>query len=281
MPSHNVHAFIGKRICGFYNVEIDALIDFSKKNSSKDEDVEIVEEIEIPVRCLPGMVIIETDIVSKRSHDAGRTTCKVLFSQTREVLRKYGEQGVCYYILHHYLDKLEDIILGGILHQYSQVKEEESGFDIATRTLMLQLKEAVRTGLDAEVSALKALELIVDKGFRDPFTDYCSLLTYEMKLFREYKSRTRTRKSANLEALWYTCLKTLESQQDWDIAKLIATIARTVREKIVMNAEWVWCTIMKYDYLRLARSNKFGVNLIRHMMKTLNCDNVLKNPPTL
>jgi len=75
-------------------VEIDALIDFSKKNSGKDEDVEIVEKIEIPVRCLPGMVIIETDIISKRGHDAGRTTCKVLFSQTREVLRKYGEQGV-------------------------------------------------------------------------------------------------------------------------------------------------------------------------------------------
>jgi hypothetical protein len=66
---------------------------------------------------------------SKRGHDAGRISCSTLLSQARLVLERFGEKGLCYYILHHYLDKFLNMLTGQILNLYSKHKDEEDAFN--------------------------------------------------------------------------------------------------------------------------------------------------------
>lgn len=77
MPSWKVHKEIGKIILNFYNHEIDQLID--------SED-----------------------------HDAGRYDNAVLSWQFEYVWSKWGWEGICYYVLHHVLDRIQDITVSEI-----------------------------------------------------------------------------------------------------------------------------------------------------------------------
>jgi len=261
---------IGRMICRFYNREIDRLIDHSEKSVNK-ESVPSTTEIVIPLPQLPGKVIIYTDITSRKSHDAGRVTCDVLLSQVKEVLSRFGEPGLCYYVLHHYLDKLWNMIRGQLLHLYSQTKDRgdfDVAFDAAIRELVSHFKEVIREGFETEVSVFKALELIVDKGFKD-LSNYLELEKYEMELFSRYKSRTRRDKEVALEALWYMCLETLKSQQDWELAKYIVETAKHVKEKIIENAERVWCILMRHQYQKFLK--ELEAKTLWFIMKSLNC----------
>jgi len=75
MPSWRVHRIIGEIVCNFYNHEIDKLIDLTGK------------------------------------HDAGRYDSVILNEDLEYVFKRWGTEGVCYYILHHVLDRLSDIIV--------------------------------------------------------------------------------------------------------------------------------------------------------------------------
>ena len=75
MPSHKIHAIVGKLICDFSSRDIDELIDSYK-------------------------------------HDLSRIYCKEFFEQATTIYEKYGSKGICYLALHHYLDKLSSIIKG-------------------------------------------------------------------------------------------------------------------------------------------------------------------------
>jgi hypothetical protein len=91
MPSHKVHAIVGKLVCGFSAKEIDELID------------------------------------EKRPHDLSRISCREFFNQVSIIYKKYGEKGICYFALHHYLDKLVSIMEGRItkLHYRARSSLEE------------------------------------------------------------------------------------------------------------------------------------------------------------
>jgi len=75
MPSWKVHRTVGKVVCNFYDHEIDKLIDLTE------------------------------------GHDAGRYDSQVLKEQFEYVYEKWGPEGVCYYVLHHILDRLSDILV--------------------------------------------------------------------------------------------------------------------------------------------------------------------------
>lgn len=76
MPSWKVHRIIGKIVCvGFYDNEIDRLIDMIGE------------------------------------HDAGRYDPRVLHEHFKYVKERWGERGIVYYVLHHVLDRLSDILV--------------------------------------------------------------------------------------------------------------------------------------------------------------------------
>ncbi len=75
MPSWKVHRTIGKIVCNFYDHEIDKLIDLTE------------------------------------GHDAGRYDSQVVKEQFEYVYKRWGSEGVCYYVLHHILDRLSDIVV--------------------------------------------------------------------------------------------------------------------------------------------------------------------------
>jgi hypothetical protein len=162
MPSHRVHEAAGKVICGFSSRDIDELIDRG------------------------------------RGHDASRKNCRKLLIQATEVYNKYGENGLCYYILHHYLDKLASIIKGRfyrILMQYRYLPVEER---------FRYYPQEVRQGLLDEVSTLSYL---ADKSSTNLYLEVSralqetpgSLVERYIK-YREYVNKGYAKKTAKKKA---------------------------------------------------------------------------------
>lgn len=324
MPSHGAHMAIGRLICKYYNREIDKTIDeHSNITPSGSITYNPIKKDIIRFYLFP--FIVSSDIDDKKMHDKARVSCDTLFSQARDVLNKYGEKGLCYYVLHHYLDKIENIVLGQILSQWSKkYKNEdneciaitennigsqrssiddkdneeyteytiesierrnneidecirqrklsgyEDGFDKAVKDVMNSLRDFIRIGFESEISTFKAIEIIVLENVKNPW----DLIRYGFDMTKHYTSRTRSRKVDNLMYLWAGCLQVIEGQGGVDIAETIASMSRYVREKIVENAEKIWCTILRYDHNRLARGKKFGSEITLLMMKTLRCDKI-------
>jgi len=130
MPSHKVHAIVGKLVCGFSAKEIDKLVD------------------------------------KKYHHDLSRISCREFFNQASIIYKKYGEKGICYFALHHYLDKLVSIMKGKI-----EVKIASS-FPLSflhSREILLPYEDLekylknlindIRTGLSNEISVLSLLTI--------------------------------------------------------------------------------------------------------------------------
>ncbi len=85
VPSWKVHRLVGEIVCfGFYNHKIDRLID------------------------------------SKGSHDAGRYDEAIFKNEALMMLREFGGNGLCYYVLHHVLDRLQDLLVSELVYGYEQ-----------------------------------------------------------------------------------------------------------------------------------------------------------------
>ena len=74
MVSWSSHRVVGQVICGTYYTSIDELID------------------------------------NALGHDSSRYDIEKLYKLYKTVKQRYGEQGLCYAVLHHYIDRLSDII---------------------------------------------------------------------------------------------------------------------------------------------------------------------------
>jgi hypothetical protein len=211
---------IGRLICEYYNREIDKTIDeHSNITPSGSNTYNPIKKNVIHFYLFP--FIVSPDIDDKKMHDKARVSCHTLFSQVRDVLNKYGEKGLCYYVLHHYLDKIENIILGQILSQWSKkYKDEddeyirqrklggyEDGFDKAVKDVMNSLRDFIRIGFENEISTFKAIEIIVLENFKNPW----DLIRYRFDMTSCYTSRTRSRKVDNLMYLWAGCLQLTSS----------------------------------------------------------------------
>ncbi len=75
MPSWEIHKVVCEKLLGFYDLEIDKIIDF---------------EI---------------------SHDSSRYDIKLLAKITSYIEKKYGINGLKQFIMHHYLDRISDIVV--------------------------------------------------------------------------------------------------------------------------------------------------------------------------
>ncbi len=82
MPSWKVHNIVGELLLGYWNPEIDEIID------------------------------------SKLGHDSSRYDVDKLIEGIDYVYLKFGENGVKYFVLHHYLDRLVDILISEISIAY-------------------------------------------------------------------------------------------------------------------------------------------------------------------
>ena len=116
MPSHKVHAIVGKLVCGFSAKEIDKLVD------------------------------------KKYHHDLSRISCREFFNQASIIYKKYGEKGICYFALHHYLDKLVSIMKGKIEVKIALPYEDLEKY-------LKNLISDIRTGLSNEISVLSLLTI--------------------------------------------------------------------------------------------------------------------------
>jgi len=272
VPSHETHMVIGSRVCDFYNREIDVLIDESREEDAEGEEP---RELVIPLNHIPGGYLVVEDVSDGRGHDVGRVSCGVLLSQARLVLEKFGDKGLCYYILHHYLDKFINILVGQVLSLYSKYKDRENAFDLVCGELVSSFNEMVRRGFEREVSAFRALELILDKGFKDAYRDAWNVLTHVLKLGADYKSVTRSAKSAVMVAVWKNCLDSLVTEDDWRLARRIVEESKRVREKLVEDSREVMCILLKHrtidPYLRRRFSKHFDEKRVWVMLKALNC----------
>lgn len=82
MVSWRAHRVLGELICSFHSNEIDRLID------------------------------------SHKHHDSSRYNVDVLEEDVAYVKLKYGDKGLSYFVLHHYLDRLVDILTSLISEYY-------------------------------------------------------------------------------------------------------------------------------------------------------------------
>jgi hypothetical protein len=273
VPSHKTHMVIGSRMCGFYNREIDVLIDESREEDAGEEGP---YELVIPLyHTLDGYLVIEGDVSGRRGHDASRVSCGVLLSQARLVLGKFGDKGLCYYILHHYLDKFINILVGQILSLYSKYKDRENAFVLVYDELISSFNEIIRRGYETETSTFKALELILDKGFKDAYEDAWKALINVLDLNADYKSSTRSTKSAIMIATWKNCLDNLATEDDWRLARQILDEYKRIKEKLVENSREVMCILLKHrtidPYLRKRFSKLFDEKRMWMMLKAFNC----------
>jgi len=269
MPSHTVHRAVGERICGFSSEEIDRLVDevtwvdvkaLERRRRPKSID-EIVENYAMGIAGFPRPPIT---IVS--DHDLSRIRCRDLLDEAKEVVTKFGEKGLCYYILHHYLDKFEDILYGQLQNRY--------GHGIAAEDIpdaVMHLKELIAEGYELESSSINALILIFEKDVRT-VSDF---LRYEDVIYeklRKYRSRsTRRNKRRMIEALWSLCTRELR-RDDEQLARSIVKIAIDLRNKIAENAEWILCTIYRYEGNFPGLEKHFNKEIINALKQSLKCD---------
>jgi hypothetical protein len=229
MPSHIVHRVVGERICGFSSEEIDRLIDSSEQ------------------------------------HDASRYSCSHLLAHAKQVLSRYGDKGLCYLVLHHYLDKFMNIVFGRVWH-YGKIKALMDPVSV-TKQVFEHLEVAVRRGFEDEISVFKALEVTVHRfGTRledlrhrlDGDVQENIIVHRAMKYFESlgYANDTAKKKARLLIGILKNCLADLQGLEpgDAEMLKRVAKVAEELREKIATNAKWILCTATHLDQEYVRRS---------------------------
>jgi hypothetical protein len=237
MSLHAVHRVVGERICGFSSEEIDKLVGAAEL------------------------------------HDVSRYSCRYLLDHARLVLMTFGDKGLCYFVLHLYLDKFMNILYGRVQHR-GELKALMDSVGVAQEVLRI-LESEMLDGFRDEVSVFKVLELVfgeprarleglkqqLDGSFQE------ALLEHDMKEHFEslgYSKSTAKRKARYFIELLKDCLNTLEclGPSDAELLRKIMNIASEVRSKLVSNAKWILCTVVQHDSEYLSRGLGNAVNAV-------------------
>jgi len=229
MPAHVIHRVVGERICGFSSEEIDRLIDSSEQ------------------------------------HDASRYSCSHLLAHAKQVLSRYGDKGLCYLVLHHYLDKFMNIVFGRVWH-YGKTKALMDPVSV-TKQVFEHLEVAVRRGFEDGISVFKALEVTVhrfgtrleelrhrlDGGVQETIIEHRAMKYFESL---GYAKDTAKKKARLLIGILKNCLADLQGLEpgDAEMLKRVAKVAEELREKIATNAKWILCTATHLDQEYVRRS---------------------------
>jgi len=242
MPSHRVHQVAGDIICRFSSEDIDELID------------------------------------RVGGHDAGRMNCRKLLVQATRVYGKYGESGLCYYILHHYLDKLASIIKGRfyrILMRYRHLPVEER---------FKYYQQEVRRGLLDEVSTLSYLVDGSSIGSysetSSTFREYSGSIVERYMMYKEYVNKGYSKKTAKKKAeasldVASSCEDAFtyiyeEIEEPIDMSILIK-LTRHVRSALLTNMEKITCIMLTIDDKYWL--DWFGVDYYGKIADAFNCSN--------
>ncbi len=117
MPSWRTHRIIGDIVCGFSDSKIDELIDI------------------------------------KYGHDSSRYDPAVLNQIANEVYSKHGEKGICYLVLHHFLDRFNDIITSELAKAHTLYESRKININEAYGLIKRKLIETMLTDKSNLLSA--------------------------------------------------------------------------------------------------------------------------------
>jgi len=79
---------------------------------------------------------------------------------------RFGDKGLCYYVLHHYLDKFPNILRGQILHTLGLNLSSDPGW--IKHEFLPRLEHYVEEGYEMGVSVFTVLETVVEGNVKSP-----------------------------------------------------------------------------------------------------------------
>lgn len=188
-----------------------------------------------------------------------------------EVYKKYGEEGLCYYILHHYLDKIESIVKGRtyrVIFKY---------LSLPLKDRFSYLPNEVREGLRDEVSTLSFIAR--DRYFyyssaphmNSMEESYYTRYSFYRKYVDEGYSKQTARKKAEAR------IAVISSCRDVDISDFpqLEDQVLLVRSKLMRDLERVLCIMFSVDKERWLEW--WGEQWHSYVMDALRCENYLKD----
>jgi len=247
VPSHRVHRIIGERICGYSNLVIDELIDGYIGIEELNETGESSRTLHLD---------LFGESHQEKKHDTARTSCSDLFKQVEAIYSRFGDKGLYYYILHHYLDKLPNILGGQLLHGLGHFHYNDP--ELIISEFLPRIEVYMEEGYEAEVSVFSVLETIVEKGAKD----YDSLYKHLPRKLDNYYRSTRRRKRRLFREIWSDCMNSL-SPERMQLAKLIVLRSREVRRNVVQYAKWIIYTLMRYEPEKLVKITPRLLDVLR------------------
>jgi hypothetical protein len=222
---------VGRLICGFSDRAIDRIIDNSYK------------------------------------HDLSRIKCRELFNLASLVLEAYGEKGICYLVLHHYLDKLVSILRGRYIRLHLKR-------DFSRKSIINEIK----SGFMDEISVFSFLTR------HRHFTDNPLLWRFHyrnMFIAEGYSKGTARRKANMLLDIAIECKEVLdemwnEMMKDWEqgqrlaiLEKIIMDNVNHVTSEIRINIEKILCIILTEE--RHEWENWAGKDIYNSITQNLEC----------
>ena len=199
-----MHRLLGNSICSFYSTEIDSLIDQASRHDSSRYDVSELERI------------------------------------IRVIRSRYGNKGVCYFILHHYLDRLVDILVSILSRYYESYALENA-----------ELSEVYR----------KLREEVYVRLYHDP-KNILSLLVSDLQkllstLYLVYTSRNRSQNRYFEELLRKAYKEISKSKELQEIKDTVKFVLDTLYEAL----DCVLYSVLLDETFRSSTLNRVGNTL--------------------
>ena len=264
VPSQYLHRKIGELVCGKYFKSLDMLID--SKPRIKREGIASGEDRAL--RYARGIAFggsANVEILCE-AHDSSRVNCKEFVEQIKNVYNAYGYEGVCYYILHHYLDKVMSILRGMDSKLQRVIIHGEA--DIG------KIRDLFRVLLNMEASVLFIFRHW--NRIRENLENASILIdnilkSYSLKAPYGKLTRNTLRRKRNL------IIAILESCRDvWDeldeVARIVNRVQHHVMEWICMNFDIVVCEILRDRFRRKNVPLSSERPLIKFLWNALECE---------
>jgi len=226
LPSHVVHEIVGKMICNFSSRDIDNLIDRGSR------------------------------------HDLSRINCRELLRLASIVSGIYGDDGLCYFILHHYIDKIVSIMKGRFIRLF-----------VKRRLTSKDLVNEIRSGLDDEVSVFSVI-----RRYLYSMPDYYMTMSLRYHMMEKgYSKQTARRKARMIFEIASECRETLNvASRDWEQNVKMLNLLEKIRDKIYlvhvrmkMNMNQIICILLtkEEDYWK----EYYGEDIYNNIIQGLNC----------
>jgi hypothetical protein len=195
-------------------------------------------------------------------HDLSRINCRELLKLASIVSGIYGDDGLCYFILHHYLDKIVSIMKGRFVRLF-----------VERRLTSKDLVNEIRSGLDDEVSIFSVI-----RSYLYSMPDYYMTrsLRYHM-LEKGYSKQTARRKAKMIFEIASECRETLnETSRDWEQNVKMLNLLEKIRDKIYlvhvrmkMNMNQIICILLtkEEDYWK----EYYGEDIYNNIIQSLDC----------